>query len=88
VGEDLIAGDLVGAGEIRAAKQEAGDTLRRVNVVGDEEVGCAGDEDVVGTDMGRSLVVAGTRALCGCRRGTHLGGDVVQGGLRGGSGRR
>lgn len=60
MGEDLIADDLVGAGEIRAAKQEAGDTLRRFNIVGGEEVDCAGDEDVVGFDVTQDVIIAGT----------------------------
>jgi hypothetical protein len=66
----------VGAGEIRAAQEEAGHALSRGNIVGGEEVGGADDEGVVGSDVGRGVVVVCSRALCGCRRGTHDGGGV------------
>jgi hypothetical protein len=79
IGDDLVAGHLVGAGEVRAAQEETSHALSRGNIVGGEEVCGADDEGVVGSDVGRGVVVVCSRALCGCGRGTHDGGGVFVG---------
>jgi hypothetical protein len=83
IGDDLVTGHLVGAAEVRAAQEETSHALSRGNIVGGEEVCGADDEGVVGSDVGRGVVVVCSRALCGCGRGTHGGGVFVGDGSRG-----